>query len=132
MLDWNHWDFVNSIGQKKGHSDASEEDFKDNKEYKQRNINLHFSQFANSINLANEANQMQGLTNKQHYDFLYNTIAKADRFFRKDKVEKEYSEDDFKALCTACGCTPRKMRHIMKVLTEEQIEHIIKKLDKGG
>jgi len=129
--EWTHWDIINSIGQKKGHI-KTEDDMPSNKEYVQRNINLYFSNFVNSIMLANEANQLQGLTNKQHYDFLYNTIAKAERWFRRDKAEKEYGEEHIKALCMACGCNPRKMRHIMKVLTEEQIDDIIQKIDKGG
>jgi hypothetical protein len=82
-----------------------------------------------SILLANEMNINNHLDPKLQYDFFINIVRPKKRYapwLRKDTINslelvKEYY-----------GYSDEKARMALKILTDDQLEYIAKKLDHGG
>lgn len=118
----NIWDITNSISNKTYLEES--EDF--DKIYSQYMINLYFSMFPDTIAIVNEVNSMIDLTNRMHYDFLYNFVRKNKRF----GYQKKTKEEDLRYIADVYSVGKTEAEEINKLLTEEQKE-IIKGL-KGG
>ncbi len=92
-------------------------------------INRCLSGHIDTILLANEMNINNHLSPKLQYDFFINIVRPKKRFapwLRKDKLNslelvKEYY-----------GYSDEKARMALKILTDEQIEYITKRMDRGG
>lgn len=115
------WDITNSISEKKYIEDSDEFE----SVYTQYQINHYFSMFIDCIFIINEVNKMGKLTNRQHYDFLYNIIRKQKRYgyIKKDKpLKKEIEELMYISEVYNTGL--RETREIDKLLTEEQKEYL--------
>ena len=92
-------------------------------------INRCMSGHIDTILLANEMNVHNHLDPKLQYDFFINIVRPKKRFapwLRKDKLNslelvKEYY-----------GYSDEKARVALKILTDEQLNYIAKRMDRGG
>ncbi len=92
-------------------------------------INRCMSGHIDTILLANEMNVQNHLDPKLQYDFFINIVRPKKRFapwLRKDKLNslelvKEYY-----------GYSDEKARVALKILTDEQLNYIAKRMDRGG
>jgi len=120
-------DRLNSINTSK--KNLIEEDSDLEKKYPPFIINRCLSGHLDTILLANEMNINNHLSHKLQYDFFINIVRPKKRFapwLRKDKLNslelvKEYY-----------GYSDEKARMALKILTDEQIEYITKRMDRGG
>lgn len=120
-------DWLNSINQTK--KNLIDEDSSLEKEYPPYIINRCFSGHIDTLMFANELNQYHFLPKKMQYDFFINIVRPKKRFapwLRKDKLNslelvKEYY-----------GYSDEKARVALKILTDEQLNYIAKRMDRGG
>ena len=120
-------DWLNSINFNK--QNLLEEDPLREKKYPAFIINKCLSGFVDTVMFSNEINQYPGLDNKLQYDFYLNSIRKKKRFspwLRKDKVQ------NLDAVKQYYGYSNEKACQALKILTQEQINFIKKRLDVGG
>ena len=122
LIDW-----LNSINHTK--KNIIDEDPESLKQYAPYIINRCMSGHIDTILLANEMNINSHLDPKLQYDFFINIVRPKKRFapwLKKDKLNslelvKEYY-----------GYSDEKARVALKILTEEQLEYISKRMDRGG
>lgn len=120
-------DWLNSINQTKENlidGDPSLE-----KEYAPYIINRCLSGHIDSLLFANEMNMHHSLPKKMQYDFLINTLRKRKRYspwIRKEKL------DDLECVKTYYGYSTQKAQQALKILTNQQITLIKRKLEIGG
>lgn len=92
-------------------------------------INRCFSGFIDTVLIANEMNLNSHLDKKLQYDFYINIIRPKKRFspwLKKEKLDSlEYIKQYY-------GYSDEKAKTALKILTEEQIEFIKSKLNRGG
>ena len=92
-------------------------------------INRCFSGFIDTILIANEMNLNSHLDKKLQYDFYINIIRPKKRFspwLKKEKLDSlEYIKQYY-------GYSDEKAKVALKILTDEQIEFIKSKLNRGG
>ena len=120
-------DYLNSINTTK--KNLLQEDPDLEKKYPAYIINRCMSGHMDTILLANEMNINSHLDPKLQYDFFINIVRPKKRFapwLRKDKLNsielvKEYY-----------GYSDEKARVALKILTDEQLNYIAKRMDRGG
>ena len=120
-------DWLNSINLNK--TDLIEEDASLEKEYPPFIINKCMSGHLDTVLYANEMNIAHSLPKKLQYDFYLNSVRKRKRFspwLRKDKVK------DLECVKQYYGYSNEKASQALKILTNEQINFIKKRLDIGG
>ena len=92
-------------------------------------INRCYSGFIDTILIANEMNLNSHLDKKLQYDFYINIIRPKKRFspwLKKEKLDSlEYIKQYY-------GYSDEKAKVALKILTDEQIEFIKSKLNRGG
>ena len=98
-------------------------------DYKQRVINKGLSYFIDSILYVNEVNQRHYLTNKQHYDYLFNSLRKKKRF---SKWHKKNPVDNVSLVMQTYKYNQQKAEEALKLLSDEQISALQKKFERGG
>ena len=116
-------DWLNSINFTK--DDLTEH----SKEYPPYIINRCLSGHLDCIMFANEMNLHHHLDKDMQYSFYLNTLRKKKRFspwLRKDKVQ------DLECVKQYYGYSNEKASQALKILTNEQITYIKKRLDTGG
>ena len=116
-------DWLNSINFTK--EDLSE----DIKEYPAYIINKCLSGQIDSVLFANEMNMNHHLDKDMQYSFYLNSLRKRKRFspwLRKDKIK------DLECVKQYYGYSNEKASQALKILTNEQINFIKKRLDIGG
>jgi hypothetical protein len=116
-------DWLNSINFTK--EDLSE----DIKEYPSYIINKCLSGQIDSVLFANEMNMNHHLDKDMQYSFYLNSLRKRKRFspwLRKDKIK------DLECVKQYYGYSNEKASQALKILTNEQINFIKKRLDIGG
>ncbi len=116
-------DWLNSINFTK--EDLSE----DIKEYPAYIINKCLSGQIDSVLFANEMNMNHHLDKDMQYSFYLNSLRKRKRFspwLRKDKLK------DLECVKQYYGYSNEKASQALKILTNEQINFIKKRLDIGG
>ena len=116
-------DWLNSINFTK--DDLTEH----SKEYPPYIINRCLSGHLDAIMFANEMNKNHHLDKDMQYSFYLNTLRKKKRFspwLRKDKVQ------DLECVKQYYGYSNEKASQALKILTQEQINYIKKRLDTGG
>ena len=99
------------------------------KQYPPFIINKCMSGHMDTIMYANEMNKHHFLDKDMQYSFYLNIVRKRKRFspwIRKDK------NSDLEFVKQYYGYSTEKASQIMKILSNEQIEFIKKRLDKGG
>jgi hypothetical protein len=98
-------------------------------DYKQRVINKGLSYFIDSILYVNEVNQRHYLTNKQHYDYLFNSLRKKKRF---SKWHKKTPIDNVDLVMQSYKYNQTKAEEAIKLLSDEQIDKLRERLEQGG
>lgn len=124
------FDFVNAINTTKKDliRDSENPDLAETL-YKPFLINKAFSYFKDTVMYANEINMFPNLEHKLQNDYYLNSIRKDKRF---SKWHKKEDEPKIEAIMEYYSVNYVKAREIGNVLTNEQIDHIIRKLIKGG
>jgi hypothetical protein len=99
------------------------------KDYPAYIVNRCLSSHIDCILFANEMNMNSHLSNDMQYSFYLNSIRKKKRFspwLRKDKV------NELELIKKYYGYSNEKAKQALKILSEEQIEEIRKKMNIGG
>ena len=91
--------------------------------------NRSLSQFIDCILLANEMNQRHHIDNKLQYDYLINRIRPRKRF---KKWDKKQDNENIEIIKEYYSCNNDKARVTLSLLSEQQLDIIKKKLNKGG
>jgi hypothetical protein len=119
------FDFINSITYKKNIiMDSTTEAV-----YNPFITNRTLSQFIDCILLANEMNQRHHVDNKLQYDYLINRIRPKKRF---KKWDKKLENDNLELVKQYYEYNNDKARVALSLLSKQQLDIIIKKLNKGG
>lgn len=92
-------------------------------------INRCYSGFIDTILLANEMNLNSHIDKKLQYDFYINIIRPKKRFSPWLKKEKL---DSLECIKEYYGYSDEKAKVALKILTDEQIEFIKTRLNRGG
>lgn len=120
------WRYENSINKKTEHLDVSKQTFA----YNAWRTNRTMSNFIDTIMHSNEMNIYHGLDAQMQYDYLYNSIRKnPKRFFKREKQEKDI---EFALVQEFYKYNNERTREALRILSPEQINEIIKRLEKGG
>ena len=126
----NPFDYVNSINQtKKNLMRGTENDQLAEKGYNAFLSNRALSYHHDTVALANEMNLRSDLDKKLQYEFLLNTVRPKKRFAKWDKKE---DHGDLAAIKEYFGYGESKALQALAVLTDDQIEKIKIKIQKGG
>ena len=120
------FDFLNSINSTK--KDLMEDPDTEN-QYVPFVVNRSLSYFPDTVAIANEMNKYHHLDSKLQYHFLINIIRKRKRFSKWIKSELENNIDKVKEYY---GYSDAKARQILPLLSTDQLNIIINKVDKGG
>lgn len=119
----NPFEYVNSILNGK-------QPIEDLSEYVSYLTNRSLSQHYDCIMQSNEMNSRSFLNSKMQYDFLYHSIRKYKRPFKK--WNKEEKNDDIELLKEYFQYSTNKIKDILHLLSDEDIAYIKEKLQKGG
>ena len=106
------------------------EDDPDLKDYNPFIINRALSFHPDCIPYVEEMNRLHFLDKDMQYQYLINTIRPMKRKFapwQKSQVEK-----DIECVKEYYGYSNKKAREAMRILSNEQIDEIKRKTDKGG
>lgn len=126
----NPFDYVNSINATKENlMRGTENDELAEKGYDPFLTNRSLSYFEDTIGMANEMNRRSLVDKKLQYEFLLNTIRKRKRFAKWIKPEKN---EQVKVIQEFYGYSRKKAEQAATMLTDEQINEITTKLEKGG
>lgn len=120
------FDYLNAINQTKAQLIVDDESEKD---YNAFMVNRGLSWFQDTVLYANIMNQYHHLDKKLQNDFFINSIRKRKRF---SKWEKPSMNKDMEVVKEYYGYSNEKAKQVYSLLTNEQIESIKKKVDKGG
>ena len=99
------------------------------KEYVPHQTNRFFSYFSDTIMLANMMNTTYSLSNRMQHDFYFHEVRKRKRWTKWFKAE---TSDDLQLIKEYYKYTDQKAREALSILSEEQLNDIRKKLNKGG
>jgi len=126
----NPFDYVNSINQTKNNlMRETENDQLAEKGYNAFLSNRALSYHHDTVALANEMNLRSDSDKKLQYEFLLNTVRPKKRFAKWDKKE---DHGDLAAIKEYFGYGESKALQALAVLTDDQIEKIKIKIQKGG
>lgn len=92
-------------------------------------VNRNFSYYQDTVLLANEMNRYHKVDNKLQFDFLINTFRKRKRY---SKWEKPRTFESVNAIKEYYGYSDEKAHQVLPLLSENQINSIIKKVSRGG
>jgi hypothetical protein len=124
------FDYVNSINiSKENMMRGTENDELAEKGYEPFLANRSLSYFEDTIGMANEMNFRSYLDKKLQYEFLLNTIRKRKRFSKWIKADKN---DQIEVIQEYYGYSRRKAEESLTILSNDQINEITNKLEKGG
>ena len=121
----NPFDFVKSITYTK-------EDIKydlNESEYDSFLVNRALSYHQDCLLYANEMNRRFELSARLQYHYLLNTIRKRKRFAKWQKPGKI---DDLKVVMEYYQISRAKAEEYLNILSNREVEHIRKKMNKGG
>lgn len=92
-------------------------------------VNRGLSYFPDTILQANEMNRYGSLRKRMQFDFLRHSVRARKRFSKWFKADEAQNLASIKE---RYGCSDAKAKDIMRVLTPEQIAHIVRSTNKGG
>jgi hypothetical protein len=121
-------DYLNSINLTKENRMESDDPLWE-KQYPPYIINKCMSHHMDTVMFANEMNQYPGLDKKLQYDFFINTVRPRKRFSPWGKKEKV---KDIELVKEFYGYSTEKAMQALRILTDNQLEIIKDKLNKGG
>ena len=122
------FDYVKSINTGKNIMRGTDNDSLMERDYNAFIVNRNYSLFADTVYLANEMNIRPNIDNRLQYEFLLNTLRPRKRF--ADWVKNESSED-VSVIKEYYGYSNKKAIEALSVLSEEQIDSIRNKVQKG-
>lgn len=122
------FDYVKSINAGKNIMRETDNDSLMERDYNAFIVNRNYSLFADTVYLANEMNIRPNIDNRLQYEFLLNTLRPRKRF--ADWVKNESSED-VSVIKEYYGYSNKKAIEALSVLSEEQIDSIRNKVQKG-
>lgn len=99
------------------------------KDYKPYLINRCFSNFKDTAMYAQDMNIRSILDNRMQYEYFLHALRRRNRFSPWLKAEKP---EDLDLVKEYFGYSNIRAKEALRILTEDQIEYIKKKLDKGG
>lgn len=120
-------DYLNSINTTK--QNLIDSDPEAESKYLPYIVNRCYSGFIDTILLANEMNLNSHIDKKLQYDFYINIIRPKKRFSPWLKKEKL---DSLECIKEYYGYSDEKAKVALKILTDEQIEFIRTRLNRGG
>jgi hypothetical protein len=128
------WRFENNINSGKEPIDLETQGFK----YEPWRTNTSLSNHIDTLFYSNLMNINYNVSNKMHYDYLFYSVRKSKRFSKKktelDKqLEKQYKEeqDNIRLIQEFYKYNYTKSKQVLKILSDDQLETIRKKLEKG-
>lgn len=121
-----NWEYENSISLTKKYTDPSDPS---SPKYSAWKINRYFANFIDTIVYSNMMNLNPDLDPKLQYDFLFHSIRKQKRFFKSKKHTKD---ENLHLIQQYYKYSPKKSLEVLEILTDDQIETIRKRLEKGG
>ena len=92
-------------------------------------VNKCLAPFNDTVMLVNEMNFHHHLDNKLQYDYLINRIRPKKRF---KKWDKKQDNENIEIIKEYYRCNNDKARVTLSLLSEQQLDIIKKKLNKGG
>jgi len=101
----------------------------DEKAYAPFVVNRGLSYFEDSILFANEMNRAYHLDSKLQFHFYINTLRKRKRFSKWFKAEES---SDIDVIKTYYGYSNEKARQVLKILSNEQVIKLSKRVCQGG
>jgi len=122
--NYNIFTIINSLSYTKDRSVLEHEKF--DSVYSQFIINKAFSNFADTVLWANEMNRTPMLTNRQHFEFLFNAIPRRKRF---GKWAKKINDPVIDLVCDFYNISRQKAMEIIDIV---DIDYIKKKSERGG
>lgn len=126
----NPFDYLNSINTSKVNMmRGTDNDQLAEKDYNPFLINRGLSYHHDTVAIANEMNMRHDCPNIMQYEFLLNIVRKKKRFAKWNK--KEY-ESELEAVKEYYGYNDTKALQALKILSNDQIEEIKIKINKGG
>jgi hypothetical protein len=120
-------DWLNSINTNK--NNLMDENPDTVKEYAPYIINRCMSGHLDTVLLANEMNINSQLDKKMQYDFFINIVRPRKRFspwLKKEKI------DSLEVVKQYYGYSEEKAKSALKILTQDQIDFIKQKMNRGG
>jgi Bacteriophage clamp loader A subunit len=123
MSDNNYdWRYENSLSYNKEYHDV--ENIVEHK-YVPWRTNKYFSNFPDTVYIVNQVNLLT-IDSQLHFDYLFHTIRKRKRFFKRDKNE---INNKINAIQCVYKYSYNKARVALKILSEEQLNQIIEIYD---
>jgi hypothetical protein len=120
------WRYENSINWSKEYIDVEGiVDFS----YNAWRTNATLANYPDTILHANQMNMNSGLDVKLQYDYLFQSIKKKKRFFKR--IGKTFNNSDFLAIQAFYKYNNKRTAEALKILSREQIDIIIKSQEKG-
>ena len=92
-------------------------------------VNKSLSHGSDTVHVANEMNSRPHIDKKMQYDFLIGIVRKKKRFNKWIKPERESSIEIVKEYF---GYTDTKAIEALRILSDDDLQSIIKLLNKGG
>jgi hypothetical protein len=126
----NPFDYLNSINTSKVNMmRGTDNDQLAEKDYNPFLINRGLSYHHDTVAIANEMNMRHDCPNIMQYEFLLNIVRKKKRFAKWNKKEHE---SELEAVKEYYGYNDTKALQALKILSNDQIEEIKIKINKGG
>jgi hypothetical protein len=122
------FDFINAICDNKNKDLIKEPQAE--KDYNSFIINRGLAYFPDTVLQANEMNIHRAIPKDWQFSYLLNTITKKKRFSKW--AEKVPKTDDLEMVMQYYDYSKRKAMTALEILTEEQLQLIKRKMDKGG
>lgn len=118
------WSYENSILQTKKYVEPNEKE-----QYSKFRTNTILSNHVDTVLYANEMNMYPYINDKMHYDYMFNSIRPKKRFFKR---KKQVNHQNVSLVSEYYKYNRKKALEAMQILTNEQLETIKEKLEKGG
>jgi hypothetical protein len=125
----NPFDYINSINSGKNIMRNTENDDLAEKGYNAFIVNRGLSLFQDTVYYANEMNLKPNLDKLLQYEFFINIVRPKKRW---SKWNKRADDKNVLMIQEYYVCNYSKAKQILGILTQEQLETIEKKLNKGG
>jgi len=122
----NPFEYLNSINHSK--KDIMVDDISE-KGYNAFMVNRSLSYFYDTVLYANEMNRCHHADNKLQYHYFINTIRSRKRF---SKWFKKSDPDALDVVKEYYGYSNEKARHVLSLLSNDNINELKKRLYKGG
>jgi len=118
------WSYENSILQTKKYVEPNEKE-----QYSKFRTNTVLSNHVDTVLYANEMNMYPYINDKMHYDYMFNSIRAKKRFFKR---KKQVNHQNVSLISEYYKYNRKKALEAIQILTDEQLETIKEKLEKGG